>query len=55
MQFIDDLAAFSEALGIENAPTVVYMALGPWPSTTVRDDFIRQLTGRDRRYEDAPE
>lgn len=42
--FISNLGAFTEALGIENAPTVVYMSLVPWPSEKERDDFIRTLT-----------
>ena len=42
--FIQNLGAFTEALGIENAPTVVYLSLVPWPSVEERDDFIRTLT-----------
>ena len=53
MAFVDDLAAFTDALGVENAPSVVYLSLVPWPDTNVRNDFIRELTGRDPRYEDA--
>ena len=49
--FIDNLAVFSDALGVENAPTVVYLSLVPWPDPDVRDDFIMDLTGRDPRYE----
>lgn len=48
--FIDHLAAFSDALGVENAPTVVYLSMVPWPDLDTRDDFIMQLTGRDPRY-----
>lgn len=42
--FISNLGAFTEALGLENAPTVVYMSLVPWPSEEERDDFIRALS-----------
>ncbi len=42
--FIKNLGAFTEALGIENAPTVLYMSLVPWPSENERDEFIQALT-----------
>ena len=45
--FIQNLGAFTEALGLENAPTVVYLSLVPWPSVEERDDFIRALTRRE--------
>lgn len=44
---MQNLGAFTEALGIENAPTVVYLSLVPWPSEQERDDFIRILTRRE--------
>lgn len=43
--FIRNLAAFTDALGVENAPTVLYMSLVPWPSDESRDEFIKNLTG----------
>lgn len=51
--FISNLGAFTEALGVENAPTVLYMSLVPWPSEQERDEFIRVLTRTepDRIYE----
>ena len=55
MAFLDNLDAFSEALGVENAPTVVYMAMVPWPDASTRNDFIFALTGRDMRYADPIE
>jgi hypothetical protein len=55
MSFLDNLDAFSEALGVENAPTIVYMSLVPWPSANVRNDFIYALTNRDMRFADAAE
>lgn len=42
-----NLAAFTEALGVENAPTVVHLALVPWPSDEDRNAFIKALTGVD--------
>lgn len=43
--FTRNLAAFTDALGVENAPTVVYLSLVPWPSDDSRDEFIKYLTG----------
>lgn len=45
--FDRNLAAFTEALGVENAPTIVYMSLVPWPSDDARNEFIKKLTGVD--------
>jgi hypothetical protein len=45
--FIDNLDAFTEALGVENAPSVVYLSMVGWPSTEERDSFIRLLTNID--------
>jgi hypothetical protein len=42
--FVRDIAAFTDALGVENAPMVMYFALVPWPSDDDRNDFIKQLT-----------
>jgi hypothetical protein len=42
--FIRSLAAFTDALGVENAPIIMHMAMIPWPSDEVRNDFIRDLT-----------
>ena len=55
MGFMSNLDAFTEALGVENAPTIVYMSMVPWPDNNVRTDFISQLTGRDMRYAEAVE
>lgn len=43
--FAKNLAAFTEALGVQNAPTIMYMSLIPWPDDTTRDQFIKDLTG----------
>jgi hypothetical protein len=45
--FVKNLAAFTEALGVENAPTILYMSFIPWPDDTTRDSFIKHLTGID--------
>lgn len=47
--FVRNLAAFTEALGVENAPTVVHLSQVPWPNDDARNQFIRELTGIDVR------
>lgn len=47
--FVRNLAAFTEALGVENAPTIMSLSLIPWQSDDQRNEFIRQLTGYDVR------
>jgi len=47
--FVRNLAAFTEALGVENAPTIMYLSLVPWNSDDDRNEFIRQLTNKDFR------
>lgn len=44
-----NLAAFTEALGVENAPTIVYLSLVPWPTDEARNDFIKALTRIDMK------
>ena len=44
--FISHLAAFTEALGVENAPIIMSLATVPWPSEADRDQFITELTGK---------
>lgn len=51
IQFIRDLAAFTEALGVQNAPTIFELAKVPWPSDEERDRFINQLTGVNMKVE----
>ena len=36
-QFLKNLAVFTEALGVESAPTIVEMSLVPWPDDTTRE------------------
>ena len=45
--FPKNIAAFTEALGIENAPTIIHLSLVAWPDETTRDQFIKELTGHD--------
>lgn len=43
--FIRNLAAFTEALGVENAGTIFALSKVPWPDDQNRDEFIKYLTG----------
>lgn len=43
--FLRNLAAFTEALGVENAPTVFALSQVPWKDDEMRDQFIKELTG----------
>lgn len=45
-RFIDNAAAFTEAFGVEHAPTVVWLSMIPWQSADHRSEFIRKATGR---------
>lgn len=45
--FIRHLAAFTQALGVENAPVIFSLAQAPWRDDDQRDDFIKDLTGMD--------
>jgi hypothetical protein len=45
--FVKNIATFTEALGVENAPTIVHLSLIPWPDDTTRNMFIKELTGFD--------
>ena len=45
--FVKNLAAFTDAFGVESAPIIVSMSLLPWPDDATRDDFIKTLTGYD--------
>jgi hypothetical protein len=51
--FLQNLAAFTETLGVENAPTIVYLSCLPWEDTADRNSFIRALTGVDLRETDG--
>lgn len=43
--FYEDLSAFTEALGPENAPVVLPLAQVHWPTAEARDEFIGALLG----------
>lgn len=45
--FVKNLDAFTNALGVENAPTIFELSLIPWPDDTTRNEFIKNLTGYD--------
>jgi len=45
--FVRNISAFTQALGVENAPTIMALSLVPWPSDDARNEFIRDLTGVD--------
>lgn len=49
MAFERNLAAFTDALGVENAPTIVYLSLVPWPDDHSRNEFIKALTRIDMK------
>jgi hypothetical protein len=46
-QFVKNIAAFTDALGIESAPTIIHLSLIPWPDEVTRNQFIKDLTGHD--------
>lgn len=45
-RFVENAAAFTEALGVRQAPLVVWLSLVPWDPED-RDSFIRSMN-RDR-------
>jgi hypothetical protein len=49
MSFERNLAAFTDALGVENAPSIVYLSLVPWPSDDDRNTFIKSLTNMNMK------
>lgn len=49
MSLVENLDAFTRALGVENAPTIITLSQIPWEGRDQRDAFIRDLTGRDPR------
>lgn len=51
--FMENLGPFTEALGVENAPTIIYMSSVPWPSAQERNQFIYELTGYSVENTDA--
>lgn len=45
--FVKNLAVFTDALGVANAPTIMELSLIPWPDDATRDEFVKALTGYD--------
>lgn len=43
--FIRNLAAFTDALGVENAGIIFTLSQVPWPDDNNRDEFIKYLSG----------
>jgi hypothetical protein len=53
--FIRHLAAFTDALGVDNAASIFALAQVPWPDDQTRNEFIKDMTGRDFRSENQYE
>ena len=45
--FVKNIAAFTEALGVSNAPSIVHFSIIAWPDDATRDSFIQALTNID--------
>ena len=45
--FVKNLAAFTQALGVENAGMVMSLSHVAWPDDETRNDFIKDLTKVD--------
>ena len=43
--FVRNLEAFTLALGVQNAPSVIALSQVPWPNDDLRNEFIQKLTG----------
>lgn len=47
--FIENVAQFTEALGVQNAPIIMHLSMVGWPDRDTRDQFIQDLTGVNMR------
>ena len=47
--WVRNLAAFTQALGVENAPTIFTLSKVGWKDDDQRDEFILDLTGVNLR------
>ena len=47
--WVRNLDAFTQALGVENAPIIFTLAKVPFKDDDQRDEFIRDLTGMNMR------
>lgn len=45
--FIENVARFTEAMGVEAAPAIIHLSLVAWPDADTRDQFIKDFTGTD--------
>lgn len=45
--FVENVARFTEAMGVEHAPIIIHLSLVGWPDADTRDAFIKDLTGVD--------
>jgi hypothetical protein len=45
--FIENLGVFTEALGVQAAPSVIHLSMVAWPDRETRDSFIKDFTGID--------
>lgn len=45
--FIENVAAFTDALGVEAAPAIIHLSLVAWPDADTRDQFIADFTGQN--------
>lgn len=45
--WVRNLDAFTQALGVENAPAIFTFAKVPWKDDETRDRFIKDLTGKN--------
>jgi len=43
-RFMENAAAFTDALGVRQAPLIVWLSMVPWEGED-RDSFIRSMTG----------
>lgn len=50
--FIKNVATFTDALGVANAPAIIHLSMIPWPDDITRDSFIQALTGFDMSRND---
>lgn len=51
--FIRNLTAFTKVLGVENAPSIFALSELPWPDDATRNEFIKDITGRDLASENT--
>lgn len=45
--WLRNLEAFTQALGVENAPTIFALSQLGWPDDKTRNEFIKDLSGVD--------